>query len=57
MPGVSVLVGVRMPGVVMVMIGNMGMGAHVLHSTRSAGSAQPSGALSGQFDTSSTGMD
>jgi hypothetical protein len=61
MPRVTVFVGVRMPGVAvvvaMIMIGARGMCAHVPYSTRSAESAQPSGALSGQFDTSSSGMD
>src|SRR5580693_6421887 len=53
MPAVTAFVGVRMPGVAvvvaMIMIGAMGMYAHVSHSTRSTGSTQPSGALSGQF--------
>jgi hypothetical protein len=57
MPGVTVFEGVWMPGVAVDMIGAMGMCAHVPYSTRSAESAQPSGALSGQFDTSSSGMD
>jgi hypothetical protein len=57
MPGVTVFEGVWMPGVAVDMIGAIGMCAHVPYSTRSAESAQPSGALSGQFDTSSSGMD
>jgi len=48
-----------MPSVVvaMVMLGGMGMSAHAPYSTHSNVSAQPSHALSGQFDTSSSGMD